>query len=260
MNIGPRLYDCGISETLSYIATEYFPRGDLRKFINNVFFLNQSPSPSGIHLIANKFINSGGEVQKSIFKGIYDLVKVIHSLKIYHLDIKPDNIVIDNNMRLKLIDFGFGQDLNRPGYDHSGRLFSTCGTAGFCAPEILKLKEETKGEKKGYIPGSADVFALGITLFALNAGFLPFANTNSTDEMYCLIQKEQYELFWELIEIKLANSKIPKFSAELKKLIIGMILELPEERLTMGEVINHPWMKDPSISAEFHIREFMEAS
>ena len=217
MDIAPKLYYAEIAEDLSYIATEFMKGGSLTNFLNQVFSFVKSPSWPDINTISHKLISSNGEFQRSLFKEIYDLVKIIHSNEIYHLDLKPDNIVINSNLKLKLIDFGFGQNLGKFQYSHSGRLFSICGTDGFCAPEVCTLKEEVK---KGYIPGPVDVFALGVTLFILNAGFFPFTKTNSTDELYCLIQKGQYELFWNFIDLKLANLKIPIFSDDLKKLII----------------------------------------
>ena len=76
-----------------------------------------------------------------------------------HLDIKPENILLDSNFDVKIVDFGFTQLLN--GEDGEG-LKAMNGTEGYMAPEI-KSGEAYDGK-------SVDLFAAGVVLFMLLTG------------------------------------------------------------------------------------------
>jgi serine/threonine protein kinase len=94
----------------------------------------------------------------------------MHSRNVCHYDIKLENIMLDDSFSVKVIDFGLSG---------SNKIFSNDikGTLGYIAPEFCKSptkKEALKGEK-------ADVFALGVVLFGLYFGFLPFESTNYCD-------------------------------------------------------------------------------
>jgi serine/threonine protein kinase len=85
----------------------------------------------------------------------------LHENNIAHRDLKLDNILIDENNRIKLIDFGFSVFANS---EHKLQLF--CGTPHYMDPDIVK--------KKDYNGQAADVWALGVILFIILTGKLPF--------------------------------------------------------------------------------------
>jgi len=94
----------------------------------------------------------------------------MHSRNVCHYDIKLENILLDDNFATKIIDFGLSG---------SNRVLSNDvkGTMGCIAPEFCKSPakgEILKGEK-------VDVFALGIVLFSLYFGFIPFSTSNYQD-------------------------------------------------------------------------------
>jgi serine/threonine protein kinase len=65
--------------------------------------------------------------------GIADLQK----LKIVHRDLKPENIMIDNTLdSIKIVDFGLATHIDEPKY-----IFVRCGTPGYVAPEIIRIKD-----------------------------------------------------------------------------------------------------------------------
>lgn len=80
-----------------------------------------------------------------------------------HLDIKLENVLISQDNSLRLCDFGFAKQLNRP---QTG----TLGTQGYMAPEIASDWAEYDGTK-------ADVFSLGVLLYTMAFGNPPFAHT-----------------------------------------------------------------------------------
>jgi serine/threonine protein kinase len=83
-------------------------------------------------------------------------------------DIKLENILIDEDMNIKLIDFGFSTVLTG---DKKLKLF--CGTPNFMAPEIVT--------KKDYDGTSADIWACGVVLFVLLTGSFPFKGANDKE-------------------------------------------------------------------------------
>ena len=86
-----------------------------------------------------------------------------------------ENLLINENRQLKLIDFGFSTCFPT---DRKIRLF--CGTPAYMAPEIIGKKEHTGGP--------VDIWALGVLLFAMVAGYFPFKGSNDK-EMYRKIMR-----------------------------------------------------------------------
>ena len=103
-----------------------------------------------------------------ICKALY----AMHSRHILHLDIKPENIVIDENGEAVLIDFGVAQQ-----YDENGKLISlrdTHSTSAFSAPE------NSDGNMRYFGP-QADIFGTAATLFTLVSGKWPHPINDSQD-------------------------------------------------------------------------------
>jgi len=87
------------------------------------------------------------------------IVEYLHSKEIFHQDIKLDNFVLDKNLQIKLIDFGYSTEDNT-------KTFVTNGTEGYMPPEaFLNIK---------YKPSDQDIFGLGVCLFAMYTGNFPF--------------------------------------------------------------------------------------
>lgn len=101
---------------------------------------------------------------KGIMKSLFDAVMDLHKNKIYHRDIKLNNILLQNNKGRKkeamLIDFGLA--VHNPELP----IYTQCGTLPYMAPEIVK--------RQSYYPAPADVWALGIVFYELLTGHNPF--------------------------------------------------------------------------------------
>lgn len=98
---------------------------------------------------------------KRLFKETVSGISYCHSLSISHRDIKLENILLDETNTIKIIDFGFSTCVGR---GKRSRVF--CGTPSYMAPEIVARKEH-EGPP-------ADVWALGILLYAMLCGCFPF--------------------------------------------------------------------------------------
>lgn len=104
----------------------------------------------------------------------------MHDQGAVHRDLKLDNILIDDNKVIKLIDFGFSVNAT---VETKLKLF--CGTPHYMDPDIVKKKE--------YNGQAADVWALGVILFILITGKLPFFGEFEGD-LFRKIQTAKYDI------------------------------------------------------------------
>lgn len=110
-----------------------------------------------------------------IAQGIANGVGCLHRYGIIHRDIKPKNILLDENLTPKVADFDFAMDK----YTQAER---RSGTTDYKAPELFKPGELLFSEK-------SDVYALGMTFFSMVAKTLPFSEKKDSDEFAEKIQK-----------------------------------------------------------------------
>ena len=152
---------------------------------------------------------------KRMFSQILAAIQYSHNMQVAHRDIKPENILLDDEKNIKLSDFGLSNKMK------DGEFMNTsCGSANYAAPEVIT------GNK--YCGTEADVWSLGVLLFTLIAGILPF----DSPHMPTLIEK-----------VKNAEFNIPfhvpsLVSDLLKKLIVAN----PLKRLTLSQIFEHPWL------------------
>ena len=95
---------------------------------------------------------------RAVLQGLLPILKFIHSRKVIHRDLKPDNIMRRQTGELVLIDFGVAKLLEQSGVGpDSGSIGTTIGTPGYAAPEQIQ----------GRVSPASDLFALGATCFQL---------------------------------------------------------------------------------------------
>ena len=138
-------------------------------------------------------------------------------------DLKPENLLLDNNKNIKIVDFGLSCT-----YKTNQTLKTACGSPCYAAPEMVAGKD--------YSPMKVDVWSLGITLYALLCGYLPFEDPNPI------------VLYKKIIN---GDFTIPKFvSGKARDLIRGLLNSDAEARLNLDEVAAHPWLQQCADSAE----------
>jgi serine/threonine protein kinase len=167
----------------------------------------------------------------------------MHSKGIAHLDIKPDNLLLNEDFQIKISDFDTCFD------EESDVLVSSPGTEGYRAPEILtKSCSDMK---------QADTYSLGITLFVFMSGLLPYPEKKNDMTSYTL---------WKLasggdssffsVHNKITHNDV-NYSQEFQDLFFQMIAINPRRRPTLNEVKNHPWMKGPMVDQQ-DIKNFIK--
>ena len=211
-------------------------------------------------LIIMEYINGGNlfsfvkkrrklseKTAKFLFRQIIEGIKHIHEHNIIHRDIKLENILIDINNNIKICDFGIGKILS----SENELLYDQCGTPMYMAPEIF-----LSSKKKGYEGPPVDIWSSGIALYIMLSGTLPFdinkniyikkeknnltdSNSLNSDE-----NEKNHNLQLQHIIINCEPKKIEKISKEAKNLLHGLLNKNPKKRITIEEILNHPWLNE----------------
>ncbi|XP_055954905.1 testis-specific serine/threonine-protein kinase 3-like, partial [Patella vulgata] len=134
-----------------YLIVDLADQGDLLDFV-------------GLHGSLNT------EKTKKIFRQIVDAVSYCHQQNVAHRDLKLENILMAKG-QVKLADFGFSRQMTST--DFYSQTF--CGSVAYTAPEVLQGKK--------YNPFQSDIWSMGIILYAMLFGRLPFDDTNVTKMM-----------------------------------------------------------------------------
>ena len=98
-----------------------------------------------------------------------------------HRDLKPENLLIDFDGSLKMVDFG----LSNVYQGKEGKLKTACGSPCYAAPEMI--------QGKLYSGLKSDIWSVGVVLYAMLAGYLPFEDDNTT-KLYKKICDADYSL------------------------------------------------------------------
>ncbi|EAQ89890.1 hypothetical protein CHGG_06509 [Chaetomium globosum CBS 148.51] len=181
-----------------YLVTEYVEKGDLFEFIN---------------------WNGPLQEEEAIFyfRQIMTALEYCHTFNICHRDLKPENILLKANGQIKIADFGMAALQQNPNH----QLRTACGSPHYAAPELLRHQ---------YYKGSAvDIWSMGVILFAMLAGRLPFDD----DDMAVMLTKA-----------KRADYKMPlHLTREAKDLVRRILVDQPAHRITMKQMWRHALIK-----------------
>jgi serine/threonine protein kinase len=183
-----------------YLVLEYLPNGDLISFFKSrPLYAEEQLKP---------FFGK-------IVLGTYHL----HQRSVIHRDIKMDNVLLDCQHDPILCDYGISTvfDSKRPIKD-------TGGTPAYLAPEVIKAE--------GEVCFKSDVWSLGVLLFALTFGVVPFEGSN--------VQ----QLYRAILVGKFKFPKSREISSQLKDLVLRMLDTRIERRLSIEGVLGHPWFED----------------
>lgn len=180
------------------------------------------------------FIAEGGPLNEGIcrfyMRQMLSSLHYLHTHGVTHRDLKPENVLVDQNFNLKIADFGFAAPL--AGRHGGGFLKTELGTESYMAPEIHA--------RQNYDGKQIDLFAVGIILFIMYSGVPAFNVAKSSDKWYKYIASNRDDLFWKQIARVHKNTT---FSEDFKNLITCMWQPVASQRLTIADIMSHPWMQ-----------------
>ena len=191
------LYEIYESKKNIFLVTEYLSGKDLIEKI-----------------IRKKRFNE--EEALRIFFQLLDAFTYMHKMNICHRNIRVEHILFDKNNRPKIIGFGYSSF-----YEKNKTIEGAYGSLCYACPEII--------DEIPYNPELADVWSLGVILYVLICGYLPFSDEDDNKN-----------------KILISNGKIefPKeISNKLKDLLRHMLDKNPKKRYTFQKIVKHPWIK-----------------
>ncbi|KAF0982136.1 hypothetical protein FDP41_011997 [Naegleria fowleri] len=154
------------------------------------------------------------------FHQLVSAVEYCHNQGIAHRDLKPENLLLDSTDRLKITDFGLSSIVpNKLG--KSQLLKTTCGTPNYVSPEVIK--------EKGYDGFISDIWSLGVILYVMLTGRLPFDDRN-------------INVLFKKIESGKVDYPI-HLSKEAKHLISHMLQVNPKKRYTIAQIKASKWFQ-----------------
>lgn len=198
---------------------------------------------------------------RAVMRQIVDAVQCIHEAGFVHRDLKLENVLISEGMRVLVTDFGFaapfmgeaGEKLDSR-QDEWKRLTTSCGSPCYAAPELVL-------EREGYYGPPVDIWSCGVILFAMLMGHLPFEDDASRHYSPLMQHKDGsavagaeasttgsimnnvYQLY-QFIAGTRAAFRVPRslnLSVAVQDLLARMLEVDPQMRITISEIKAHPW-------------------
>ena len=199
------------TQNYQLLILEYCPNGDLQQYVKK-----NGPLKSTL-----------------LYTYVEQTLEALNFLSennIAHNDIKPANLLLDQNGRIKLADFGLAQEV-----EDNQLIAYFLGSPAFLSPEIIK--------KHPYNPYHSDMWALGVSLYYLATGEFPFP-------------KEDMSLLKQTILC--CSYQIPYWvNSSIRTIIHGTLVDNPDKRLTAQDVFQILNKKDEEHSPMFEKQSTM---
>ena len=203
-----QLFEVVDTQSSLFLVMEYTPEGELFNYIASRKRLEEKEACFFFHQIVNG-------------------VEELHKLEVTHRDLKLENLLLKNTPQglvVKIADFGLSDT-----HDNGKLLTTPCGSPCYAAPEIIA--------GNAYVGPVADIWSLGVTLFSIVAGFLPFEDSNPSNP------NNLYK------KIMAGDFRFPTFlSLEVKDLLRKILDTNPRRRYSLDQIRQHPWYQQISES------------
>lgn len=191
-----KLYQVMETKNMIYIVSEYASQGEIFDYI------------------ARHGRMTEGAARRKFWQ-ILSAVEYCHNRRVVHRDLKAENLLMDANMNIKIADFGFSNY-----YTPGEQLATWCGSPPYAAPEVFEGKKYTGPE--------IDIWSLGVVLYVLVCGALPFDGST----LHTLRDR-----------VLSGRFRIPYFmSSDCESLIRKMLVLDPSKRYSVDQIKRHRWM------------------
>ncbi|CAF4166926.1 unnamed protein product, partial [Rotaria sp. Silwood2] len=156
-----------------------------------------------------------------IIRNLVDTLKHLHSRNIAHLDIKPDNVYIDDRhdpIRVQLLGFTNARHLTG-----TSNVYSDYGTPEYVAPETIHRYP---------VSLNTDMWSIGVLTYLLLSGRTPFSGSNDFETLQNIRNGH-----WTF------SDRFSTISPDAKDFISHLLISDQQNRLTSEQALNHPWLK-----------------
>ena len=154
-----------------------------------------------------------------LLRPLLESVAYLHDLGIVHRDLKPENILCGEDLEdIKIADFGLSKMILP-----KEKMDAACGTLSYVAPEVLTMQGYGK---------EADLWSVGVIMFLLLCGKLPFDGDDHNEIIKSTIQAD----------LKVNPSVWNKLSDEAKSLMTSLLNKSAKDRITARDSLKHPFM------------------
>ena len=202
-----KLYEVITTEDVLFLVMELAEGGDLLDFINSRKYLSEPTA-------------------RALFTDLTNGLAACHGVNVVHRDLKCENLLLDSQLRLKLSDFGFARTFER------GKTLETyCGSYAYAAPEVI-LGEPYNGE-------AADIWSIGVILYAMVVGKLPFKDS----DVKTLLGDVGTKLVFP-----------NRVSQECSNLVRRILAFASKDRISLEMIAKHPWMTKGPVDDDLDIK------
>eukprot|EP00759_Apiculatamorpha_spiralis_P036971 PhF_6_TR37095/c1_g3_i3/m.54447 len=208
------------AEAKLYMVLEYMSGGTLGKTPSPS--LNDTPPPP-VYVTARRNVQ---EIRSQLLDVLHGL-QYLHDHNVIHMDIKPENILLDENGRCKLADFGVSTMLE----SLDALMEGVQGTPVYFAPEQVR--------NEPYHGAAVDVWALGVTTFVHVFGRLPFRGDTLKEYQSAVGDTGTSVSIPELSSDVFDGSENDLYS--LRDVMLRMLCKEPRLRFTVPMLVEHPF-------------------
>ncbi|KAK2573445.1 Serine/threonine-protein kinase SIK3 [Acropora cervicornis] len=193
-----KLYQVMETDRMLYLVTEYASKGEIFDYL----------------------VSRGRMPEKEARKKFIQIALAVdncHKKNVVHRDLKAENLLLDENFNIKIADFGFSNL-----FQEGKHLKTWCGSPPYAAPELF--------EGKAYCGPEVDIWSLGVVLYVLVCGALPF-DGSTLQSLRARVLDGRF--------------RIPFFmSTDCEHLIRHMLVRDLSKRYTMANIMNHKWVNE----------------
>lgn len=208
-----------------YMILEYLEKGEIhwQRMVDN----DPSEQPEPLLSLADT---------KRIFRDVVSGLEYLHHQGIIHRDIKPSNLLVNKDDVVKISDFGvsFASNLDATGNDDL-ELAKTAGTPAFLAPELCS----TDGSGNVKVTHKIDIWALGVTLYCLLFGQLPF-HGDTEFQLFDAINTAPLK-FPDMLAWHVSPALSPHDRQVSEDLLCKLLERDPDRRIDIDEIKQHPF-------------------
>lgn len=200
------------------------------RVISNLVFIVMEYVSGGLLFDLCQTMGAMGEDAGRFFMNqLVNSLDYMHNLRCVHRDLKLENILVDDQLNLKVADFGFAC------YKSIDQLKSYRGTMTYMAPEIK--------EGKQYDGTQVDLFSVGVIIFIIVQGIFPFKEARKEEYFYNLLLTGQIETYFE----KVNGTGL---SDDFKDMILKLFSYNGSDRYTVDQLKAHPWLNKADFNQE----------